>query len=219
MELTTEEMLADITELAHRGAVEEQVARGYAALESIGLDEERVEEVAEGVGLDGESFALVVAMLPTRCVASPIPAEQSSRGSAASAPSNGGFSEQDRRMLSVVKALLEKAVSDMTVQEAVQSQDADHKEMIRRLMETQEALGNIQGLLDDQRTVKQWYTPVELAELLGKAPFTVREWCRFGRINARKRPTGRGDADEWEISHEEVERYRNHGLLPIPSKY
>lgn len=65
---------------------------------------------------------------------------------------------------------------------------------------------------------KDWFTPGELAKLLGKRPYTVREWCRLGRINAQKRRTGRGDADEWEISAEEIERYKNHGLLPIPSR-
>jgi hypothetical protein len=74
-------------------------------------------------------------------------------------------------------------------------------------------------LLSDRRSAKTWYTPVELAEILGKRPYTVREWCRLGRINARKRPTGRGDAEEWEVSHEELDRYRNHGLLAIPTKY
>ena len=64
-----------------------------------------------------------------------------------------------------------------------------------------------------------WYSPEQLAEILNKRPYTVREWCRLGRVNARKRPVGRGDAREWEISHEELVRIRNHGLLPIPSKY
>jgi hypothetical protein len=65
---------------------------------------------------------------------------------------------------------------------------------------------------------KNWYSPAEAAKILGKRPYTVREWCRFGRINARKRPGGRGDAAEWEVSAEEIERYRDHGLLPIPKR-
>lgn len=70
-----------------------------------------------------------------------------------------------------------------------------------------------------QRPEKAWFTPVEVAEMVGKRPYTVREWCRLRRIDARKRPGGRGDADEWEISAIEVDRYLNHGLLPIPTKY
>jgi hypothetical protein len=66
---------------------------------------------------------------------------------------------------------------------------------------------------------KEWYTPAEVAKLLGKKVYTVREWCRLRRINARKRNSGRGEAEEWEIPAAEVERYRNHGLLPIPLKY
>lgn len=79
----------------------------------------------------------------------------------------------------------------------------------------------VQRLSEDaeRATQKEWYSPSEVAELLGKAPFTVREWCRLGRVKVRKRPTGRGDAKEWEISLEEVERIRNHGLLPRPTKY
>jgi hypothetical protein len=81
------------------------------------------------------------------------------------------------------------------------------------------ALAELRELAIGQRTIKDWYSPEQLAEILGKQPYTVREWCRYQRINARKRPTGRGDAKEWEISHEEMERIKSHGLLPMPAKY
>jgi len=92
-----------------------------------------------------------------------------------------------------------------------------------RVQEQQDAttatLTELRDFVVTQRTIKDWYSPVEVAEILGKKPYTVREWCRLQRVKARKRPTGRGDADEWEISHDELERIKNHGLLPIPTKY
>ncbi len=70
-------------------------------------------------------------------------------------------------------------------------------------------------LLIQQRTVKEWYTTAEVANLLGKAEYTVREWCRLGRIHATKRQYARGAYPEWRISHEELTRIKNEGLLPI----
>src|SRR5262249_55467552 len=72
------------------------------------------------------------------------------------------------------------------------------------------------NLLVQQRTVKAWYTTTEVAEILDRAEFTVREWCRLGRVNAGKRECGRGESQEWAISHEELERIKNEGLLPQP---
>lgn len=70
------------------------------------------------------------------------------------------------------------------------------------------------ALLVEQRAEKDWYTTAELARLLNKAEFTVREWCRLGRVDADKRPCGRGRSQEWIVSHDELTRIRNDGLLP-----
>jgi hypothetical protein len=75
------------------------------------------------------------------------------------------------------------------------------------------------ALLVSQRTVKAWYSTAEVAELLGKAEWTIRENCRLSRIRASKAPCGRGNSAEWRISHEELERVRNEGLLPDPARY
>src|SRR4051812_38396326 len=86
-------------------------------------------------------------------------------------------------------------------------------------MTTDERLDRIEELLlrlVQQKTVKDWYTTAESAEILERAEWTVREWCRLGRVNADKRPCGRGTSQEWIISHEELQRIRNEGLLPDP---
>lgn len=74
-------------------------------------------------------------------------------------------------------------------------------------------------LLVRERTIKEWYSTAEVARLLGRAEFTVREWCRLGRVKAEKKKCGRGVASEWIISHEELTRVRNEGLLPEPNPY
>ncbi len=83
----------------------------------------------------------------------------------------------------------------------------------------------LQGLLErldrieahmqvDPRPQREYYSVEEAAELLGKAAFTVREWCRLERINARKRPSGRGRSLEWMIPAKEIQRIVDQGLLP-----
>ena len=76
-------------------------------------------------------------------------------------------------------------------------------------------LGELRDLLLSQRTVKEYYGTAEVAGILGKAEFTVREWCRHGRVRAEKRPCGRGLSREWMIAHAELTRLRNEGLLPL----
>jgi hypothetical protein len=96
------------------------------------------------------------------------------------------------------------------------TEEADAREVsLASLGERLEKIEDALALLVSQRTVKDWYSTSEAAQILGKAEFTVREWCRLGRIRAAKRPCGRGKAKEWAISHAELERVRNEGLLPL----
>jgi transposase len=66
-----------------------------------------------------------------------------------------------------------------------------------------------------EKTVKEWYSTAELAALLGKSEYTVREWYRQGRVRATKKAYARGPHPEWLVGHEELQRLRNEGLLPI----
>ncbi len=82
----------------------------------------------------------------------------------------------------------------------------------------QNQLNRIESLLQsliEQEARKNYYSTAEVAEILKRTDWTVREWCRLGRVWAEKRKCGRGVAKEWMISHEELTRIRNEGLLPI----
>jgi len=68
--------------------------------------------------------------------------------------------------------------------------------------------------LIEQRQVQDWYDTATIAKILGKSAYRVREWCREGRVNAERRPCGRGRVREWMISHEELMRIKSQGLLP-----
>ena len=59
---------------------------------------------------------------------------------------------------------------------------------------------------------QDWYGTDEFARLVGRSEFTIRQWCRQGRIEARKKGSGRGAHAAWAISHEELERFRREGL-------
>lgn len=90
--------------------------------------------------------------------------------------------------------------------------------IIIALNETHSMLQRIEGQLRRHQKSelvpdREWFTPAEIALELGKAEFTVREWCRNGRVQACK--TGeRGGVGEWRIHRDEIARYRNEGLLP-----
>ena len=66
-----------------------------------------------------------------------------------------------------------------------------------------------------QRLIKDYYSTSEIARLVKRSEFTVREWCRLGRIAAEKRACGRGRSQEWMIPHDELLRFQCEGLLPI----
>jgi hypothetical protein len=84
-------------------------------------------------------------------------------------------------------------------------------EVIDRLAKVEAAL----DLLVKRETIKDWYSTDELAQLLGKAEFTVREWCRLGRIRAEKKGSGRGKFLAWVVSHDEVLRIQRDELLAM----
>ena len=82
---------------------------------------------------------------------------------------------------------------------------------------TDKQLRQIQETLDRlvaRETVREFYSTDEFANLVGRAEFTVREWCRAGRIQAEKRSSGRGSSLAWAISHDEFLRFQRDGLLP-----
>lgn len=84
-------------------------------------------------------------------------------------------------------------------------------EIIDRLERIEKAIAAIL----ERQVNKEWYSTEEIARLLGRAEFTVREWARHGRIHAEKKISGRGKFQAWVISHQELERIQREGLLPI----
>ncbi len=83
-------------------------------------------------------------------------------------------------------------------------------------MTLEERLEKVEAMLAvlvDRQTVREWYTTHEFAKIVGKAEFTIREYCRLGRLRAEKRQSGRGAYPQWVLSHAELLRYQREGLL------
>jgi hypothetical protein len=70
-------------------------------------------------------------------------------------------------------------------------------------------------LLVQRQTVKEFYEIEEFARLVGREPFTCREWARHKRIRAEKKLSGRGAYARWVVPHAELLRYQREGLLPV----
>jgi hypothetical protein len=87
-------------------------------------------------------------------------------------------------------------------------------------MTVEERLDKIEKLLlvlVERQQVREWYSVEELARIIGRAVFTVRSWCRLGRIHAEKKTSGRGKHASWAISHGELLRFQREGLRPAAS--
>jgi hypothetical protein len=70
------------------------------------------------------------------------------------------------------------------------------------------------AVLVERQQPQEYYTTFEASTILGLAVFTVREYCRLGRLRAEKRQSGRGGHLSWVIARAEIDRFRRHGLLP-----
>lgn len=84
--------------------------------------------------------------------------------------------------------------------------------------EVLERLDRIERLLREQKAVRDYYSTAEFAEIARLAEFTVREHCRLGRLDARKKRSGRGRHSAWVLSHAELLRFQREGLLPDVSR-
>lgn len=90
-------------------------------------------------------------------------------------------------------------------------------EITTRLERIEVALAAFQAMIAallERSAARDWYTTEEFARAAGLSKLTVREHCRLGRLSAVKRQSGRGAHCAWAISHQELKRYQQHGLLP-----
>jgi excisionase family DNA binding protein len=81
------------------------------------------------------------------------------------------------------------------------------EEVIARLQAIETELHHLR----EERTVKEWYGTAEVATVLNRSDYTVREWCRKRQIPAEKTSNGR----DWIVSHETLVRLKNREL-PLP---
>ncbi len=84
----------------------------------------------------------------------------------------------------------------------------------QRLARIEELLADLVG----REQARDWYSVEEFARLAGRSAFTCREWCRLGRIAARKKTSGRGAHAAWAIPHGELQRFQREGLLPCQGR-
>lgn len=97
--------------------------------------------------------------------------------------------------------------------------DEQFRELLGRLAALESALTTIEENVTTvppahELPAREFYSVPEFAAEVERGEYTVREWCRMARIHAEKCDSGRGDAKSWKIPAAELQRYRDHGLLP-----
>ena len=92
-------------------------------------------------------------------------------------------------------------------------------EQLQFVLDRLERIESSLTVLIERQTVKDWYTTEEAAKMLGKAEFTVRNYCRLGRIRGEKKTSGRGKFQSWVISDGEPLRVQREGILPRASAH
>src|SRR4051794_30181985 len=93
--------------------------------------------------------------------------------------------------------------------------EAEISELVARLERLDAKVNELKDLLLTQKAVKEHYTTEEVARIVGKAEFTVREWCRLGRIRAIKKWSGRGKHQGWAIPTRRSSDTSGRGCCPI----
>lgn len=86
---------------------------------------------------------------------------------------------------------------------------------LEAIEQTQATIVQLLTGLISEKVVKDFYGVDEVSVAVNRSEWQVREWLRTGRVEGVKRPVGRGRHKEWSVSHVELTRYRNHGLLPL----
>jgi hypothetical protein len=84
-----------------------------------------------------------------------------------------------------------------------------------RLRERLERIEAMLAVLVERQQGQGWYTTRQFGHAVGKSEFTIREYCRLGRLKAEKRQSGRGAYPQWVLSHAELLRFQREGLLAV----
>lgn len=97
-------------------------------------------------------------------------------------------------------------------------------EIAHSLIALEERLAKVEALLKEifealvnKGQIQEYYSTAEAARYLGKKPYTVREWCRLGRVKAIRAKSGRGYDPEWRLTHDELLRIKREGLFSVTS--